>query len=1727
MEEITTTAQNPIVEQNQTVEQNEIQNQEAKKLKIRIISFELLDIPPPSRNQRYTDRDVCYLRLVGRSMDDKVVSVWATGHTPYFFLQCPEHWNEYHCSMLRDEIMKNVQNAGLNLVNCEFQMSYRTYGFSDDKLFPFIKLTFRGIKSMLRCRRFFEQPLRFDWDTPPGNETSNFATVLEVCEQTKKIPDCLKVIQDTLIQPSGWVSIDLDNCLNVGGEASTDLNLHTELRNIEPVESDDIPNFVEMSFDGEMISPSFEFPRPKKTYDIIAMLAVNFRRRSEKEPYYRAVLCLGPMNDIKGVDVRRHKTERDLLWDFRALFKKHNPDIWTGYNINKFDFPYILRRAQILEMPPEFFNWGRIVNEKTDLVISFKSKDKYGRNVSHDHKKVVFNTVKIPGCRIEDAYHGVKNNPKRLTSYKLENVANFFLGEGKHPVEPEDIFRAYQDITDHMQCTDQLPILNHFLTEVRVMIVFYSVTRSQNLNHPENTKYFSAPGLNNNVGSNVAVFSESYIFHAVSSRWPAQYKEQVVKVLTDVFRCLHVKGSTLNSSKGGNVYSFEECDAIVKDYFNFRTKGSTLTFGPLLLNLSETWFQQGIRLEQIPSEDDDAHELLQKLLKTPTKVSKKTKREREEEKQMTSDVNHDESFDARLKSWESRIEAEVDVYNMVLSKNTTKKFAQKWWKVNDQLSSFFKDTKDTNDVNAQDLGERGKLCERGKRAFESNLESHLAWLQHEKDRIGAYCDQDAILPAKLRQKQQHGLALLEMSRITYVPCDMLQEKGQTIKVINLFMMWCRKNNRVITYIKIPEVFFKGGEVLKPKKKFWKDRVFTLDFNSLYPSLIQENKLCFLSLILPGMEQLFLNRPDLEINSIDIGEPSNHVYHWVQNRRVALPEILEFLVSERGRVKKLLEVETDPIKQVVYDQRQLQIKLVGNSAYGFTGYTKSPWPCIAIAVCTTVKGRNAIMLAKEKAEQRFNANVIYGDSVTADTPILCRLGSQYIGYCNVSELPRETQWLSHRNDGEGQIEGKEYAVPMSGMEVWTERGFTKIEKVIRHKTQKRIYAVRTESSYVTVTEDHSLLDQQAQKVSPKDVSIGFPLLHTPTLPFIETPAEAVQKAAFSMGHFFGSGVCFFDLTNEEDFNGNEKARVKLQWSIAGYDKQVMKQCCSELQSVFHNVEFFIKDDNLLTDKFEEESCGPYELTIRPIYPQHRDYLYQFVKEWYDSFYSLAGHKMVPLDVVNAPKADVVNFLRGYHQARVDCFGKADLEGQITSASLLYLYEKVGLKPKLTFVPHEWKVAKKFALTKDKNPFKNWALDNNGACRVDISHCVDDFLTRVDDFSSDNGDYHLSNNEGNDVGQRKDDQEKGGNIRIGEHIVELCDVTNTYKGQYVYDLQTENHHFSAGIGRMIVHNTDSIMAIVPIPDDLTSDLEKMEYVFRIAKEAADYISSFFKKPMKLAFEKVYYPYLLQAKKRYTGMKYLKPEAPEGVDTKGFEAIRRDNCAILRNTVLAIFKVLLETMDISRALRIALNSFKLIAEQRVPLEDLIISKQLGDDYKSENLIQVQVAKYLEENYPLLAPQVGDRVPYVVVKTKNETRNTKAYTKGFDPTLAQREGLEIDWYYYAFKQLRGPLSRIFGILTNKQLNKNMDGPQPTDYLFSPYLEQIKENDKLQQHRVNGQAVVDKFFVQKKQKQWDEPNEHAHIDLPETQDMKQDKLNALNALKQKDGDIRNMFKKK
>lgn len=56
--------------------------------------------------------------------------------------------------------------------------------------------------------------------------------------------------------------------------------------------------------------------------------------------------------------------------------------------------------------------------------------------------------------------------------------------------------------------------------------------------------------------------------------------------------------------------------------------------------------------------------------------------------------------------------------------------------------------------------------------------------------------------------------------------------------------------------------------------------------------------------------------------------------------------------------------------------------------------------------------------------------------------------------------------------------------------------------------------------------------------------------------------------------------------------------------------------------------------------------------------------------------------------------------------------------------------------------------------------------------------------------------------------------------------------------------------------------------------------------LGAEAAEFVTQKFVKPIKLEFEKVYFPYLLISKKRYAGLYWTKPEKFDKMETKGIE-------------------------------------------------------------------------------------------------------------------------------------------------------------------------------------------------------------------------------------------------
>jgi DNA polymerase delta subunit 1 len=104
------------------------------------------------------------------------------------------------------------------------------------------------------------------------------------------------------------------------------------------------------------------------------------------------------------------------------------------------------------------------------------------------------------------------------------------------------------------------------------------------------------------------------------------------------------------------------------------------------------------------------------------------------------------------------------------------------------------------------------------------------------------------------------------------------------------------------------------------------------------------------------------------------------------------------------------------------------------------------------------------------------------------------------------------------------------------------------------------------------------------------------------------------------------------------------------------------------------------------------------------------------------------------------------------------------------------------------------------------------------------------------------------------------------------------------------------------KVIYGDTDSVMVKFGCPDLPTAmrlgTSHPRDHLSQTGAEAADLVSGKFIKPIKLEFEKVYFPYLLISKKRYAGLYWTKPDRYDKMDTKGIE-VNIARCRVARLT------------------------------------------------------------------------------------------------------------------------------------------------------------------------------------------------------------------------------------
>ena len=72
--------------------------------------------------------------------------------------------------------------------------------------------------------------------------------------------------------------------------------------------------------------------------------------KGESKPFVRNVFSLRRCSAIVGSHVLSFNKERDMLVAWKNMVLKTDPDIFTGYNIENFDFWYLMERANKLKV---------------------------------------------------------------------------------------------------------------------------------------------------------------------------------------------------------------------------------------------------------------------------------------------------------------------------------------------------------------------------------------------------------------------------------------------------------------------------------------------------------------------------------------------------------------------------------------------------------------------------------------------------------------------------------------------------------------------------------------------------------------------------------------------------------------------------------------------------------------------------------------------------------------------------------------------------------------------------------------------------------------------------------------------------------------------------------------------------------------------------------------------------------------------------------------------------------------------------------------------------------------------------------------------------------------------------------------------------------------------------------------------------------------------------------
>ena len=1045
------------------------------------------------------DTTIFLIQIFGVNELGQTFSVVVEGFKPFFYVMVNDTWN----ISIKDQFLENIKTKmgkyyENTISECIIIKRKKLYGFDGGKEHKFIKLEFTSIWALNKAKNLWYS----DW-TKDGRKLLENGYMFHNTETRlyeANIPPLLRFFHIKDISPSGWIAVPNKKIINITNKVtSCDFEFVVNQKHIIPLNDKEtrVPYKI-CSFDIEASSSHGDFPIPVKTYKKLTTNIIEYFENLKME--ITPELCKNILKRIINAAFGYEQMDEiDLVYPKKKPKTKQEVeklcDKWLVTPVRSFIKSDEFNEINTLEKA-----FSKFKNDDDEEETTFKKHFKQ----SVDKKATIIDLILDKKFERDEKIEEI-NVSLDSTFPKLEGDKVTFIGSTFMKYGDED---PYMNHCIALNTCSDLPVENSILesyqTEKEVLLAW------QNLIQRENPDII--------IGYNIFGFDYMFMFKRAEENncieeflKLSRNKDEICATKDKESGKYKLEESTIQIASGQHDLRFIKINGRLQvDLYNFFRREENLT--SYKLDYVAGHFIGDFIKDLVHTESGE----------TEIKTSNMTGL-------LEGSFVHFEEIGHSIDYYDNGAKFQVTYVN-----KSTCKFKIDGI-VNPDISKKVRWCLAKDDVTPKDIF----------RMTNGSADDRAV--------IAKYCIQDCNLVHYLFNKADILTGFIEMAKICSVPINFLVMRGQGIKLTSYIAKKCREKRTLMPVIEKGSIDdgFEGAIVLDPKCDLYLDNpVACVDYASLYPSCMMSENFSHDSKVWTkeydlagnlieetgekdeGGNFIYDNLPDYEYVDVEYdtyryirkhpaaaaekvksGTKKCRFAQFPDGKRAIMPSILEELLTARKTTRKLIPQQTDEFMKNVLDKRQLGYKVTANSLYGQCGAKTSTFYEMDIAAATTATGRLLLVYAKKIIEECYGdavcdtkkhgpvltkAEYIYGDSVANYTPVYVKINNT-IDILTIEDLANKyghNNWVQCLEPGKQEKEVCE----LNGVETWTEKGWTKLHRVIRHKlaSHKKMIRILTHTGLVDVTDDHSLIRADGNEISPKDVKIGSELLHNPLL-----------------------------------------------------------------------------------------------------------------------------------------------------------------------------------------------------------------------------------------------------------------------------------------------------------------------------------------------------------------------------------------------------------------------------------------------------------------------------------------------------------------------------------------------------------------------------------------------------------------------------------------------------